>query len=143
MPVELTTTPRPDSPEALSALFVEVGWKPRSTDDLRRALSESDVAVYAYSGDRLVGFGRIFGDRAFYSWVVDLIVAPSFQKQGIGRTLLERLVAQSRTQRVFLVASDDVAAFYEKTGWTRSDSAVFTCFNANSRSASSPTPPSA
>ena len=58
-----------------------------------KGLSGSLYCVTAKSGVRLVAMGRIVGDGGMAATLVDLLVAPDMRGQGIGRELVERLVA--------------------------------------------------
>jgi len=56
------------------------------------AESANTVAGYAYAGP--------YRDRPAYDWCVEdsIYVAPKFHRQGIGRTLLERLILESEAR---------------------------------------------
>ena len=60
------------------------------------------------------------------AWLEDCIVRPDYRRQGIGKALLEYLVAQARAEgalRVMLLTDADNAraqALYRKTGFTDS-----------------------
>ena len=46
----------------------------------------------AYDNHKPVGMGRIVGDGAVICYIQDLIVIPSYQKKGVGRMIIDRLV---------------------------------------------------
>lgn len=105
-----------------------VGWKIPAVRDVERALEATKVSAIATDGATVVGLGRVVGDGAFYSFVVDLIVRPEAQGRGIGRMLLstlEREVANGSSTGVLqLVADEDVTPFYESLGYMRADSSL-------------------
>lgn len=56
---------------------------------LEQALSHSLVIYLALDGDAVVGLIRLVGDGFSSVLVQDLIVLPSYQRQGIGRSLMK------------------------------------------------------
>ncbi len=72
-------------------LYQAVGWtnytnKPQM---LEQSLSHSLVIYLALDGDAVVGLIRLVGDGFSSVLVQDLIVLPSYQRQGIGRSLMK------------------------------------------------------
>lgn len=81
-------------------------------------LSLAVVAERSPSGS-LVGLARAVGD-GMYVLIVDVMVLPSWQRRGIGRRLIERMVASyavDHGNHVALFAAPDVAPFYEALGF--------------------------
>jgi GNAT superfamily N-acetyltransferase len=104
--------------EQVAALFEQVGWVPRSPDQLRVAFERSVARGFAFHDGQLVGVARAVGDGIYYATLVDVVVAPSFQRSGIGSALVR--FVQSRTSCSFLLtltASADVQPFYRRLGW--------------------------
>ena len=72
-------------------LYQAVGWT-NYTDQsemLEQALSHSLVIYLALDGDAVVGLIRLVGDGFSSVFVQDLIVLPSYQRQGIGSSLMK------------------------------------------------------
>jgi ribosomal protein S18 acetylase RimI-like enzyme len=105
-------------------LRASVGWLSPSPDTVARALSESlGVATERDNDGALVGLARAVGD-GIYVLIVDVIVDPSFQGQGIGASLVRALLSQERIKNgahVALFAAPDVVGFYERLGFNRQD----------------------
>lgn len=70
-----------------------VNWKVLNTKQAETALNNSIYKVCAYDGDMPVGMGRIVGDGAVIAYIQDLVVIPEYQKQGVGRMIIEKLIA--------------------------------------------------
>ena len=70
-----------------------VNWKVLNTKQAETALNNSIYKVCAYDGDTPVGMGRIVGDGAVIAYIQDLVVIPEYQKQGVGRMIIEKLIA--------------------------------------------------
>ena len=86
-------------------------------------LAGSDAVVSAVDGEgELVGFVRALSDGAYRSTIFDLIVAPEWRERGLGRALVERILATSalrECRRTDLVCKEEVAGFYESLGFVR------------------------
>jgi GNAT superfamily N-acetyltransferase len=104
-------------------LFETTGWNKSyqaSPQELHRAIADSWYVLSAYENDRLVGFGRIISDGVLYALICDLIVNPARQGQGIGSTLLNKLIEHCRTQNIrviWLFAAKGKSSFYKKFGF--------------------------
>ena len=72
-------------------LYQAVGWTnyPHQPQMLEQALSHSLVIYLALDGDAVVGLIRLVGDGFSSVFVQDLIVLPSYQRQGIGSSLMK------------------------------------------------------
>lgn len=112
--------------EAVLALYQAVGWVMYTRDPakLKRALAQSLMILGAYDGDRLVGLIRAVGDGETILFIQDLLVLPNYQRQGIGRQLVNALVDHFPEVRQRVLLTDDqpdTRAFYEKIGFVSSD----------------------
>ena len=72
-------------------LYQAVGWTNYTNQPqmLEQALSHSLVIYLVLDGDAVVGLIRLVGDGFSSVLVQDLIVLPSYQRQGIGRSLMK------------------------------------------------------
>ena len=72
-------------------LYQAVGWTnyTHQPQMLEQALSHSLVIYLALDGDAVVGLIRLVGDGLSSVFVQDLIVLPSYQRQGIGSSLMK------------------------------------------------------
>ena len=105
------------------ALFETTGWNAKyqaTPHDLISAIENSWYVLCAYVEDRLVGFGRILCDGSMHALILDLIVDPTCQGQGIGSEMLSRLVAVCRgagIRDIQLFSAQGKASFYEQQGF--------------------------
>jgi ribosomal protein S18 acetylase RimI-like enzyme len=112
----------PPTPDEYFALFQTTGWNADyhlTSHDLAKALKESAFMVSAYDEDRLVGFGRVVSD-SIHAMIYDLIVAPDYQRQGIGGEILDRLVQrcqEAHIRDVQLFCARNTREFYERHGF--------------------------
>ncbi len=100
--------------DQLAALFNSVGWERRTTDRERLAqlVRGSLYVISAWEDNRLVGFARAISDGAFNAYISTVAVAPTHQKQGIGRELIQRLIADRDHLQFVLHANDNAYSFY-------------------------------
>ena len=109
--------------EAFFQLFQTTGWNEEyqlRPDQLYEALQHSWDAVSAFEDGRLVGFGRVIADGVLHALIVDMIVLPSHQSRGIGRTILTRLVERCRAsgiRDIQLFCARGESGFYERCGF--------------------------
>ena len=77
--------------EDILHLYQAVGWTnyTHQPQMLEKALSHSLVIYLALDGDAVVGLIRLVGDGFSSVFVQDLIVLPSYQRQGIGSSLMK------------------------------------------------------
>jgi len=110
--------------ETYLSLRASVGWKLLKESQAERALKNSLLTLTAYIGDEPVGMGRIVGDGAVICYVQDLVVKPEYQKHGVGRVIMERLIGfvtdikDADTEIMMcLMCAKGREHFYEKFGF--------------------------
>ena len=98
----------------------------RPVDDRERIesmLKNADLIVTARSNGWLVGVSRAITDFAFCTYLSDLAVDESCQKQGIGRKLIERThEAAGLMTRLILIAAPKARSYYPYLGMVPHDS---------------------
>ena len=109
--------------EFISVLKRSTLDKRRPVDDISRIqkmLEHGNILITAWSGDLLVGVSRALTDFSFCCYLSDLAVDEIFQKQGIGKKLIDttHAVAGENTTLI-LLAAPDAAAYYPKIGMER------------------------
>jgi ribosomal protein S18 acetylase RimI-like enzyme len=103
----------------LAHLFESVGWQHRTRDPQRLAqmVRGSMYDVSAFDGGALVGYARAISDGAFNAYVSTVAVLPAYQRRGIGRELVRRLVEGRDHIQFVLHADPDVHPFYARCGF--------------------------
>jgi GNAT superfamily N-acetyltransferase len=101
-----------------------VGWVQPPVHDVElQAALDATWNVVAREDGELVGIGRLLDDGALYATIWDMIVLPGQQRHGVGRAILERLLAHaSRRTIVALVATPSGRPLYEEYGFRTEDS---------------------
>ena len=103
-------------------LYQAVGWTnyTHQPQMLEQALSHSLVIYLALDGNAVVGLIRLVGDGFSSVFVQDLIVLPSYQRQGIGSALMkEALEDYKDVYQVQLVTeqTEKNVGFYRSLGF--------------------------
>ncbi|MBN1846063.1 MAG: GNAT family N-acetyltransferase [Sedimentisphaerales bacterium] len=118
MEIRYSTTKRIDVQD-LAELFSSVGWESaRFPDRLQKAMAGSHRVLTAWDGDKLIGLVNALADGAMTAYFHYLLVKPEYQKRGIGRELITRMLAAYREYyRIVLISYRQAAGFYEKCGF--------------------------
>ncbi|MFN7732392.1 MAG: GNAT family N-acetyltransferase [Pirellula sp.] len=86
---------------------------------LQKAIAGS-LCFGAYHGSQQVGFARVVTDRATFAYLCDVYVLEAYRGQGIGRQLMEHVVAHPDLQglRRFVLVTRDAHGLYARFGFT-------------------------
>jgi GNAT superfamily N-acetyltransferase len=93
----------------------------RPVDDRERMslmLDNASLVVTAWDGDLLVGIARSLSDFSYATYLSDLAVRVSHQKQGIGRELIRRTQEAGGAAMIVLLAAPKAEAYYPRLGFT-------------------------
>ncbi|KAK0585505.1 hypothetical protein LWI29_029571 [Acer saccharum] len=115
----------------LQALCDKVGWPRRPLSKLAAALKNSYMVATLHSVRRapgsegidekkLIGMARATSDHAFNATIWDVLVDPSYQGQGLGKALVEKIVRallQRDIGNITLFADSQVVEFYRNLGF--------------------------
>lgn len=98
----------------------------RPVDDrerMKRMLQNANLVITAWAGDLLVGIARSLSDFSYVTYLSDLAVRLSFQKQGIGRELIRRTQELSGKATVILLSAPKAVDYYPHIGMKHHPSA--------------------
>ena len=114
----------------LKELFSTVEWQvSRHIDRLSAAMYKYDNLITAWDGARLVGLVCSLDDGAVTAYINYLIVHPDYQRMGIGKELMRRILDEYRDfMRVELIADAGATEFYDKLDFVEIN-AVPMCFS--------------
>ena len=103
-------------------LYQAVGWTNYTNQPqmLAQALSHSLATYLARDGEKIVGLVRLIGDGFSSVFVQDLIVLPSYQRQGIGSALMKQALADYKDAYQVQLATEETEktlGFYRSLGF--------------------------
>lgn len=107
--------------EEVLALYESVGWTGYTCrfEIMERAFAQSLKIYGAYEQEKLVGLIRAVGDGLTIVYIQDLMVNPAYQRMGIGKALLGRLLEDYKSVYQKVLTTDDTEktlAFYHHMG---------------------------
>jgi GNAT superfamily N-acetyltransferase len=109
----------------LSELYRIAPLGNKSPADLVTVFSDSMFKCFVHAGDHLVGAGRALADGLDCSYLADVAVHPAHQGRGLGKALIERLVALSQGhKKTILYANPGTEDFYSKLGFYQMNTAM-------------------
>lgn len=124
MPITYEVNGRPRA-EEVCALTVAIGWPDPADHGLalvQKVWDEAPATVVARDGGQLVGMCRAMWDGGIMAFVRSVVVHPDYQRQGIGKRLLELLMGELErleVEHVSLWATAGTEHFYEQFGFAK------------------------
>ena len=99
-----------------------VGWSVVSRKAIDSSLPNSLYSICVYHDNQLIGYGRVIGDNGIYFYIQDVIVHPRFQRMGIGRKIMIKILNFLKTHAdptafVGLMVAKGYFAFYKPYGF--------------------------
>ena len=106
-------------PDAIHAFISRSFWAegiPKET--MARAIANS-LCFGLFDGANQVGFARVVTDRATYAYLCDVYVLESHRARGLGKWLMEAVMAHPDLQglRRFQLVTRDAHGLYERHGF--------------------------
>ena len=85
----------------------------------RSVANALSFGLYAADGAQ-VGFARVITDKATFAWLADVFIDPGQQGLGLGKGLMDAVVAHPDLQglRRFMLVTADAHGLYERYGFT-------------------------
>lgn len=127
-----STAPTAADLAQLQALFqVAAFWaQDRTAEDLGIAIAHSSPVISVWVSDTLIGFARATSDGIYRATIWDVVIHPDYRSAGLGRQLVQTLLAHpqlNRVERVYLMTTHQ-QRFYERIGFkTNASSTLVLC----------------
>ena len=110
----------PVTTQMVADLFRASGIR-RPVDDLPRIqkmLDHANLTITAWDGEKLVGIARALTDFSFCCYLSDLAVDKAYQKQGIGKELVRRVLEAIGEEAILLLlAAPEATEYYPHIGF--------------------------
>jgi len=105
--------------EEFISLRAKIGWGQTDRTMAKNSLANSLFHVVIRDQGDLIGMGRVVGDGAMYFYIQDIVVDPSYQKQGIGHALMKEIEAYlcktaKKGATIGLLAAQGKEGFYSR-----------------------------
>ncbi len=116
----------PEDYEAVRQFLSGEGWQHRVADPKKfaRMLKNTNRALVAVDGSRIVGFARALCDEVSNGYISMVAVAPDMRGRGVGRELVRQLIKDETEMTWELRAGRGSGGFWEKLGFRRSEVAM-------------------
>jgi N-acetylglutamate synthase-like GNAT family acetyltransferase len=89
-------------------------------EQLFQAAENSWYHISIYDNDKLIAFGRMISDGIYQALICDVMVDPDYQKQGLGKQIIEELLMKCKAsgiQSIQLFSAKGKKQFYNKLGF--------------------------
>lgn len=110
-------------PAEAAALYIELGWgteKDYAVPRMKRSLEHCDIVVFARNeADELVGIARALSDFAIETKILDMIIAPEYQRQGIGQKIMKKIEALAKGTNIYFETEPKNFGFAAKCGYKK------------------------
>ena len=121
---EFTFEERLPSVDDFNRLLDSVGWRKLDSYIVQKVLNYSLYSLCLIHETRVIGICRLVGDGAMKIYVEELIIDPKYQRQGLGKLLMNRVMEYvSRTYTkgcsIGLFANTGLEKFYNSWGFTK------------------------
>jgi len=119
----LSFSERPIKGTELMMLYKDAGWwEERKEKDIENMLKQ-DISIGVWIDDNLIGFARAVSDGKFRAYIEDVVIHNEFQKTGIGKKLVSKLLDElSHIDVISLFCGEELISFYEKNNFKFSKS---------------------
>ncbi|WP_444894802.1 GNAT family N-acetyltransferase [Microbulbifer sp. SSSA005] len=97
-----------------------IGLTPRSREAAEKGLSNSLYGIHIKRQSETVAMGRVVEDGALNFEIVDVAVDPKFQGVGLGRQIMEHIMAyldREALPSAYITLMADVPELYRKFGF--------------------------
>ena len=111
--------------DELSALYRAAPLGNKNAAQLKLVFTNSRFRCFVRQEGKLVGAGRALSDAADCSYICDVALLPSHQGHGLGKAIVQRLMALSAGhKKIILYAVPGKEPFYRKLGFMRMKTAM-------------------
>ena len=113
-------------PAAVADLFRRSGIR-RPVDDLDRIgrmIEHANLILCAWDGEKIVGIARALSDFSYCCYLSDLAVDRAYQRQGIGKGLVDRIKEiVGEEVMILLLSAPEAESYYPHLGFEKAENA--------------------
>ena len=106
--------------EEICRIFLLAPLGSRDPIKLKNASKNSHLVCTAWDESKVIGFARAISDQEYQAAIYDLVILPEYQKNGIGRKMMEAIEnSLPPVWSIALFAVPDKTDFYKKLGYDK------------------------
>lgn len=91
---------------------------------INRMIENSDIVITAWDEGKMIAVARAITDYSYCCYLSDLAVDKAYQKQGIGKELVNRIRAMLGEEvSLVLLSAPEAMDYYPKLGFNNTDKA--------------------
>jgi len=99
-----------------------VDWEVYNIELVERSIVNSLYSLCVYDDGKIIGMGRIIGDKGLICYIQDIIVIPEYQGKNIGLEIMNYMMNYIKnnldpTTRIGLMSAPGKEDFYKKFGF--------------------------
>jgi len=98
--------------------------KKRDPEKIELAFRNSQLKLFAFKQNRLIGAGRALSDGVWRAAIYAVVVLPEYQGRGIGSMIIRHLVESANVDVIMLYVVPGKEAFYERFGFRKMKTAM-------------------
>lgn len=102
----------------LMKLYKDAGWwEERKEQDIEEMLKR-EISIGVWKEGTLIGFARAITDGNFRAYIEDVVIHQAYQKSGIGKNLVSKLLDElSHIDVISLFCEEHLIPFYKKNNF--------------------------
>ncbi|QGG54040.1 GNAT family N-acetyltransferase [Lysinibacillus pakistanensis] len=99
-------------------LYKDAGWwEERKEQDIEEMLKR-EISIGVWKEGTLIGFARAITDGNFRAYIEDVVIHQAYQKSGIGKNLVSKLLDElSHIDVISLFCEEHLIPFYKKNNF--------------------------
>ncbi|MBO4863199.1 MAG: GNAT family N-acetyltransferase [Eubacterium sp.] len=112
------------TPEEYLELRKMVGWMQFPVEEAKNCIENAYLIICVRDDDRAIGIVRLLWDGGYVAFLSDVIIDPAYQRQGIGKHLVEEVIKRIKTDMkpgwkvtLNLNSAKGKEPFYKKLGF--------------------------
>ena len=105
--------------DEIPATLKSVGMAYHTAEKHQKAFEASYCTVFLFDQELMVGFGRAISDGVCQAAIYDCAILTSYQGQGLGKLLIQKILAKLPNCNVILYAAPGKEGFYQKLGFRK------------------------
>lgn len=110
-------------------LYLSLKWgddSEYSEEKMKKALENTTMIISARDeSGKLIGFARVLSDRVLHTSVADIVVHPDYQRQRVGKQMMELVKKNFGSSGIFIDAFRENEKFFWECGYEKRDMLVF------------------